>query len=190
MKLIKCKCGGMKRKGYKQCRQCFLNHYKNRTHKHCNGCDQDLLLNQFRLRMDGTRPRSKCKKCEANSYRQYKKNNVDKVKKAKRSWYKRNPDKVKLMAIRRFCKKTNISFDKVKTYMDGHSRLCDICGNPPHYFKYLSIDHCHTTGEFRGLLCANCNNGLGFFKDNPLLFDKAKEYLLTHSLPTLRTQTT
>jgi hypothetical protein len=41
----------------------------------------------------------------------------------------------------------------------------------------LNIDHCHTTGIFRGLLCSNCNNGLGHFKDSEILLYTAIAYL-------------
>jgi hypothetical protein len=53
---------------------------------------------------------------------------------------------------------------------------CAICGVSPEN-KRLDLDHCHTTKKIRGLLCNNCNRGLGHFKDNPQLLTKAIEYL-------------
>jgi len=41
----------------------------------------------------------------------------------------------------------------------------------------LSIDHNHKTGKIRGLLCSNCNIGLGNFKDNIEFLSNAKTYL-------------
>lgn len=47
--------------------------------------------------------------------------------------------------------------------------------------KDVAVDHCHKTNKVRGLLCAQCNQGLGMFKDNELLLAKAKEYLAKSS---------
>jgi hypothetical protein len=52
--------------------------------------------------------------------------------------------------------------------------VCAICKDPlsPAY-----VDHCHTTGRVRGLLCNHCNKGLGFFRDHPSLLTAAADYL-------------
>ena len=54
--------------------------------------------------------------------------------------------------------------------------VCGICHHPQES-KKLAVDHCHETGKVRGLLCENCNTGLGKFKDDPALLDAAKEWL-------------
>lgn len=41
----------------------------------------------------------------------------------------------------------------------------------------VAVDHDHTTGKVRGLLCNACNKGLGFFKDSKELLDKAIKWL-------------
>jgi len=41
----------------------------------------------------------------------------------------------------------------------------------------LFIDHCHTTGKVRGLLCSKCNHGIGLLNDDTALLQKAIEYL-------------
>ena len=41
----------------------------------------------------------------------------------------------------------------------------------------LAIDHNHSTGQIRGLLCSLCNFGIGYLKDSPDLLRKAAQYL-------------
>jgi len=57
---------------------------------------------------------------------------------------------------------------------------CAICLEGPQGHKYhrrLCIDHNHSTGQVRGLLCTRCNRTLGLFKDRPELLERARLYL-------------
>lgn len=59
--------------------------------------------------------------------------------------------------------------------------VCEICKRPTagrgKKNNNLSVDHNHETGKIRGLLCSNCNTGLGLFADNPDLLIQAINYL-------------
>lgn len=61
-------------------------------------------------------------------------------------------------------------FDEMLLMQGG---VCAICGasDPQH------VDHDHRTGRVRGILCFNCNGGLGQFRDNPVLLAEAITYL-------------
>ena len=63
------------------------------------------------------------------------------------------------------------------------NNCCAICNKPEHRLlktgdiKPLSVDHNHTTGEVRGLLCNDCNSLLGFAKENVEILQSAINYL-------------
>lgn len=60
------------------------------------------------------------------------------------------------------------------------NKCCDICGKPEaQMVSLMQLDHDHTTGKLRGLLCAPCNLGLGMFQDNDVFLRRAREYLQT-----------
>ena len=70
------------------------------------------------------------------------------------------------------------------TYLEKYS-WCPICersffrfpSNPAREVVEPVIDHCHSTGKFRALLCGDCNKGLGFFKDDIHRLENAITYL-------------
>lgn len=62
----------------------------------------------------------------------------------------------------------------------AQSKRCAICRKKPKE-KRLHVDHNHETGKVRGLLCFNCNGGLGQFKDDPKLIRRAYKYLKAHA---------
>lgn len=68
----------------------------------------------------------------------------------------------------------NISVDERKIIEKQQNGLCAICKEN----KKLVVDHCHITGNIRGLLCNTCNIGLGMMKDSPDILRAASLYLL------------
>lgn len=61
--------------------------------------------------------------------------------------------------------------------LEDQDHMCAICFTPISHGA--SLDHDHKTGEVRGILCHNCNVGLGQFEDNPDLIHQAYMYLCT-----------
>ena len=66
-------------------------------------------------------------------------------------------------------------FDRMLKLQNG---VCAICSRPPIGKTRLSIDHEHSSGKVRGLLCDPCNRALGYFQDNPEWCVLGADYLL------------
>ncbi len=59
---------------------------------------------------------------------------------------------------------------------------CMICMKPAQLKKAHAIDHCHVTGSIRGILCYNCNIGIGYFKEDIEIMESALRYLKNNKL--------
>lgn len=58
---------------------------------------------------------------------------------------------------------------------------CAICGKKHEInTKRFAVDHDHTTGLIRGILCHSCNVGLGHFRDSEDLLRTATQYILKY----------
>lgn len=75
-------------------------------------------------------------------------------------------------------------YEKLATAQGGVCLICKAVHlaitNDRSQKRKLSIDHCHKTGKFRGIICAMCNSGLGYFKDNIETLQAAIDYLKQH----------
>ncbi len=122
----------------------------------------------------------KTHKLEIKERKKYwRKQNPDKVRARKARYRKRYPEKVRL-AHRSWVLKNNfgISIEQYKDIFDKQGGCCAICGiHSSKYQRTLAVDHNHITNKVRGLLCFNCNNALGRFKDSPEIMRKAIKYI-------------
>jgi Recombination endonuclease VII len=74
-------------------------------------------------------------------------------------------------------KKFGINADQYDTILKEQKYVCAICNKPDLLNRGLAVDHCHKTNKVRGLLCTNCNMGLGKFQDNVEYIQNALTYL-------------
>ena len=126
--------------------------------KKCSTCGEQKPASEFPPN------RRKCRPCVA----QYLSN-----------WKQENPHKIREYNL---LKDFGITHEEYIKMHEAQNGLCGICGEPEKAFMktktmFLAVDHDHETGEIRGLLCTNCNNGLGRFKDNIDLLKKAIQYI-------------
>lgn len=98
--------------------------------------------------------------------------NYEKRLAGNRRWCRDNPEAVEAMRLRSRYKLTATEYDKMLRTQAGRCAICDLAMRIPF------VDHCHSTGKVRGLLCSQCNSGIGMFEDNPGLLEKAFVYLV------------
>lgn len=81
--------------------------------------------------------------------------------------------------LMRSYKITLACYEKMLEEQKGVCKLCEKEGfkMAKHHKLKLVVDHCHETGTVRGLLCHNCNRGLGLFKDDVESLKRAIDYL-------------
>lgn len=88
----------------------------------------------------------------------------------KRTARQRDPRRYKFQQIKN---KYGITEQDWLQLLDKQGGHCACCPET----EGLCVDHCHTTGKVRGLLCHHCNRALGLFRDNPEYITNALNYL-------------
>ena len=133
---------------------------KLKTSKHCYACKEELPLTSFhkdKSRGDGLS--NICKKC-----------NRERARKTVR-----NTEKLWESEIKRLY---GITIEEYNELKEKQNNKCAICGtDEKNLIKKLAVDHCHTTGKVRGLLCRKCNSGIGFLQDDIEVLTNAIKYL-------------
>lgn len=118
----------------------------------------------------------KCKLCCVESSRKYREENADELKERRKPFLEKYIEN-------KYKRLYGITLEQYQEMYEAQNGLCAICGQPETCktntgkIANLSIDHDHDTGEVRGLLCRNCNHGLGCFKDNKESLRNAITYL-------------
>jgi hypothetical protein len=119
---------------------------------------------------------------EANNAkaRKWRQENLEKAREASRRAQakrrKENPESVKRSKLRSSYKLTDREIDDLRIRADG---LCELCGKEfgDDSGSRPVIDHEHSSGIVRGLLCGNCNTALGFIDDSIETLQRLSEYL-------------
>lgn len=156
--------------------------------KTCTKCDKTYPATaEYFSRNSGRKDgfTSRCKTCVIEYRKKYYKEHVDTLKERGRRYYREHPENYKEHAerIKRASKKYNKThykeirerrikykygitleqYDEMFAVQDG---VCAICGGVNPNNGRLCVDHDHTTGKVRGLLCQSCNSVIGYIKEN------------------------
>jgi len=109
--------------------------------------------------------------------KEYRQKNLDKVREQSRNSSMKYSSDKKKVNWRKYA--YGITKEEYDNLLVASNNKCAICGNEfePTRRNEPCIDHDHETQQIRGLLCRYCNIGLGHFKDDPEVLEKAAIYL-------------
>ena len=127
--------------------------------KECIICNE--FKSEFPVRSNG-RLRGECRECTSKIAREYRKDNVEKIK------------------LQTASNTYGITIEEAKYYYS--KKQCAICEEKFKTQKSIHIDHCHNSGVVRDTLCSNCNLAIGYFKDSNEIMQKAINYINKHKL--------
>lgn len=117
--------------------------------------------------------------------REHRRNNPQKYLRKDYAWRKKNKAKVALYAERaRIKKKFGLTWEQYQSLILAQDNKCEICLKPPFGKRSkakLHLDHCHTTGKRRGLICGQCNTALGMVNDSRDILLRMISYLDRHA---------
>ena len=107
-----------------------------------------------------------------------------------KAYHQRNKEK---NWARSLARNFGITAEEYYKMLEEQNGVCAICRKPEsakhnEKIRKLAVDHDHKTGEIRGLLCSNCNTGLGGFKSSLALLHSAEDYLLNSRSATPKNQ--
>lgn len=140
--------------------------------RECTKCGEVKASESYRVLARGQHGRSRqCKKCDQAQSKEWasRPENRDRAaRKAKRS-----------KAVRTYGARGGEAWDRIQ-----EGSPCEACGVRR---EYMHLDHNHSTGEFRGILCSQCNTALGLLGEDLERFSGLMAYMITHDFAKLET---
>jgi hypothetical protein len=105
----------------------------------------------------------------------------ERLKRNTRKWQEKNRDKQRAAHLKRTY---GLLWEDYLNLFSTQGGACKICRTRlsthlqvPMEHQIAHVDHCHSTGKVRGLLCNKCNSAIGYFNESALLCRLASEYL-------------
>lgn len=141
------------------------------------------LSEYYNARKNKDNLKTECKSCHYEAHKIYRANGgYEKEKQNKQKKIEEDPSYGRNT---RYIYRYGITIDQYNEMLVKQNGSCKLCGNKEHIRstskdrkpKPLAIDHCHTTGKVRGLLCHNCNVMLGQYEKWKDKFPIFEEYI-------------
>lgn len=145
----------------------------------CKRCGVSKPLSEYNITATKRfRKPSVCRNCWTNYRVRWEGEHPDKRVKYHQKWYGGDGALVRLSY--KLQNKYGLTIDDYVAMAEAQDGLCAICACPEPNGR-LCVDHDHETGAVRGLLCHQCNKGVGHFLDSAERCQAAADYLRRHN---------
>lgn len=115
------------------------------------------------------------KRDRAEYQRRWRAANADKVRSNQREYHAKNKHKRRQYYIKCVY---GLTPEEYEAMFEAQGRRCAACPNTtPGAGRQWNVDHCHTTGKVRGILCHGCNLALGMVYDDPARLRSLADYI-------------
>jgi hypothetical protein len=95
-----------------------------------------------------------------------------------RAWYQSNKERASETNRLGKLKRYGLTMEQFTEMLTAQGGMCAICESQ---LTMPTVDHCHSTGRVRGILCRMCNAALGGFRDSPEILARAIHYVTSSS---------
>lgn len=180
-------------------RRCKLCRTQKRALKILNG-DVFTCIHHGELKIEDVKPSGQCRICHNLTAGRSRNKDRTKVNEWAKIDREKNPDKYKkwnddahkaqklkwgkLLSLKKCCVARGITLEQYHKILEDQKEVCAICHQPERricgrtkQISRLVIDHCHETGKVRGLLCHDCNTGIGKLREDPIRLLRAIRYI-------------
>jgi len=143
----------------------------------CYKCKAEKPADQFMPSEQKKKGYKRCRLCLSKYLRE-----ISKLPRSarRRNYYEKKPEQ-RARDRRRdtITRNYNVRLSWIEDLLKHQKGRCAICKSKQSKgFKSLCVDHSHSSGEVRGMLCDRCNSGIGQFRDSPALLASAILYLV------------
>lgn len=145
----------------------------------CTACLEAKPTSEYYKKKDGLQP--VCKECRKADQTARRRRDPAAHKANMERWKANNPEAYALYRKRARLKRYGITPEQYDQLLTEQGGKCTICGaNECVTGREFAVDHCHTTGKIRGILCGPCNVGIGMLGEDLSRIEKAHSYLQSH----------
>ena len=123
---------------------------------------------------------------DKNREKEYYIENKERIKEQQKRWREANKEKLAAYKRKKSYGMSQEDYDLLLKHQNYRCKICSVSTQeleekyPTTYHKKLVVDHCHSSGNVRALLCHHCNIFVGYLETKEKVLNEALKYIDEH----------